>query len=160
MKILKYTFLISAIVFVVLQITYYPQMPDNVAIHFNAKGEVNGWMQKNMNLGISCFIIIMITSTIFVSPYLVRILSPDLINVPKKEYWLSANNKERLIRILSKYLYSIGLATNILMIFVFDQLYRFNIHTIDKVSIIAIVPFMIITFGILIHLFIRLNKCA
>jgi uncharacterized membrane protein len=135
-------------------------MPDNVAIHFNAKGEVNGWMQKNTNLVISCLIIIIITSTFLGVPSLIRSLSPDLINIPKKEYWLGESNKERLIEILSKYLYSIGLATNLFMIFVFDQLYRFNIHAIDKVSIITIVPFMIVVFGIVIHLFIRLNKCA
>ena len=160
MTILKYTFLVSAIVFILLQIIYYPQMPDNVAIHFNAKGEVNGWMQKNTNLVISCLIIIIITSTFLGVPSLIRSLSPDLINIPKKEYWLGESNKERLIEILSKYLYSIGLATNLFMIFVFDQLYRFNIHAIDKVSIITIVPFMIVVFGIVIHLFIRLNKCA
>jgi uncharacterized membrane protein len=160
MSILKYTFLFSAIVFIVLQITYYPQMPENVAIHFNSKGEVNGWMQKNTNLVISCLIIIIITSTIYGAPYLVRNLSPSFINLPNKEYWLSANNKERLIKILSKYLYSIGLVTNIFMIFIFDQIYRFNIHTIDDVSIIAIVPFMIILLGTMIPLFIRLNKCA
>jgi uncharacterized membrane protein len=160
MKILKYTFLVSAIIFIVLQITYYPQMPDNVAIHFNSKGEVNGWMQKDTNLCISCLLIIIITSTIYGTPYLVKNLSPSLVSIPNKEYWLSANNKERLIKILSKYLYFIGLAMNIFMIYVFDLLYRFNVHAIDKVSIIAIVPLMIIILGSTIPLFIRLNKCA
>jgi uncharacterized membrane protein len=158
MKILKYTFLISAIVFILLQITYYPQMPDNVAIHFNTKGEVNGWMQKNTNLVFSCIFIIFITSTIYGAPYLVRHMSPGLFSLPNKEYWLSADNKERLIMILSKYLYSIGLATNIFMIYIFDQIYRFNIHAIDNVSIITIVPFIIIILGALIPLIIQLHK--
>jgi uncharacterized membrane protein len=160
MKLLKYSFLVSAVIFIILQITYYPLMPDNVAIHFNAKGEVNGWMQKNTNLVVSCLIIVIITSTIYGSPYLVRNISPSLISLPNKDYWFSASNKERLIKILSKYLYSIGLATNLFLIFIFDQLYRFNVHTIDKVPIIVIVPFIIIISGMMIPLFIRLNKCA
>ena len=94
MKILKYIFLVSAVVFILLQITYYPQMPDNVAIHFNANGQVNGWMQKNVNLILSCLIIVIITSTFVGVPYLLRRISGDLISIPKKEYWLSANNKE------------------------------------------------------------------
>jgi uncharacterized membrane protein len=160
MKILKYIFLVSAVVFILLQITYYPQMPDNVAIHFNTNGQVNGWMQKNVNLILSCLIIVIITSTFVGVPYLLRRISGDLISIPKKEYWLSANNKERLIEILSKYLYFIGLATNLFMIYLFHQLYRFNIHAIDNVSIIVGVPFLIIALGFTIHLLLRLNKCA
>jgi uncharacterized membrane protein len=64
-----------------------------------------------------------------------------------------------LIEIILKYLYTIGLAMNLLMIFIFHQVYRFNIHAADSVSIIAVVPFLVITFGLIIHLFIRLNKC-
>jgi uncharacterized membrane protein len=160
MKILKNTFLFSTAAFILLQIIYYPQMPDNVAIHFNVNGEVNGWMPRDANLIISCLIVVIITLSFVGVPYILKSISGDLISIPKKEYWLSVNNKERLIKILSKYLYSIGLVTNIFLIFLFHQIYRFNIHDIDKVSIIAIVPFLIILFGITIHLFIRLNKCA
>jgi uncharacterized membrane protein len=160
MKILKYSFLASTIVFILLQITYYSQMPDIVAIHFNAQGQVNGLMPRNANFIVSCSIIVFITLSFIGVPYILKRISGDLISIPKKGYWLSADNKERLIKILSKYLYSIGLATNIFMIFLFHQLYKFNIHAIDKVSIIATLPFMIIISGITIHLFTRLNKCA
>jgi uncharacterized membrane protein len=61
MKILKYTFIVSAVLFILLQLIYYPQMPDNVAIHFNANGEVNGWMPRNANLIMSCIIVLIIT---------------------------------------------------------------------------------------------------
>jgi uncharacterized membrane protein len=159
MKILKYTLIFSAIVFILLQIIYYFQMPENVASHFNANGEVNGWMQKDMNLILSCLIIIFTTSIFVGIPYLIKNTSGNLINVPKKEYWLNTNNKERLIEILSSYLYLIGLAMNLFLIFIFHQVYRFNIHAVNSVSIIAIVPFLVIAFGIIIHLFIRLNKC-
>ena len=160
MKTVKYAFIASAVVFVLLQITYYPQLPDNVAIHFNTKGEVNGWMQKNVNLLISSLIIVITSSVIMGLPYLLRNTSGDLISIPQKEYWLSMNNKERLIRIVSTYLYAIGLATNLFMIFVFHQLYRFNIHAIDRVSIVLGVPFVIVILGMAIHLLIRLKKCV
>ena len=160
MKILKYTFLVSAVVFILLQIIYYPQMPNNVAIHFNTQGQVNGWMPRNANLFMSCILVVIITLSFVGVPYILKSMSGDLISIPKKEYWLSANNKERLIKILSKYLYSIGLTTNLFMTFLFHQLYRFNIHAIDTVSIIAILPFLIIIFGFTIHLLTRLNKCA
>jgi uncharacterized membrane protein len=160
MRILRYLFLASAVVFILLQIIYYPQMPNTVAIHFNSNGQVNGWMSRDLNFIMSCVIIIIITLSFVGVPYIAKSVSDDLINVPHKEYWLSANNKERLIEIISTYLYSIGLVTNIFMIFLFHQLYKYNIHAINEVSIIALVPFLIIILGFTIHLIIRLNKCT
>ena len=159
MKILKYTLVFSALVFILLQVVYYFQMPEKVAIHFNLEGEVNGWMQKDTNLILSCIIIVFTTAIFLGIPYLIKNMSGNLINVPKKEYWLNPNNKERLIEIVLKYLFAIGLTMNLFMIYTFHQIYRFNINAINSISLIAIVPFLIITFGIIIHLFIRLNKC-
>ena len=160
MKILKYTFLLSAVVFILLQINYYPQMPDKVAVHFNVHGQVNGWMPKNTNLISGCIIIAIITLSISGIPYLIKNMLDNLISLPNKEYWFNGDNKERLIEILSKDLYSIGLAINFFMIFIFHQLYRFNMHEINSVSIIGLVPLLIIIFGFTIHLLIRLNKAA
>lgn len=160
MRTLKDAFLISAAVFLLLQITYYSQMPDNVAIHFNSNGEVNGRMPKKANLILSCLIIVIVTSAFIVIPHILKTASPNLINVPKKDYWLSPQNKDRLINIVTGHIYFIGLATNLFMIYLFHQLYRFNIHAIDNVSMIMIIPYLFCIFGSIIHLLVRLNKCA
>lgn len=159
MKTLKYLFLASAAIFLLLQFVYYPQMADNVAIHFNAQGEVNGWMPKNLNLMLSCLIIFIITLSFGGIPYILKNISPEMINVPKKEYWLNGNNKDRLITILSSHMYFIGLATNLFLIVLFHQLYEINIRVVDKISIVIIAPFAICLIGSIVHLFIRLNKC-
>jgi uncharacterized membrane protein len=134
-------------------------MPESVGVHFNLEGEVNGWMQKDQNLIFSCLIIVFTTAIFLGIPYLIKNTSGNILSIPKKEYWLNSDNKERLLKILLPYLYTMGLAMNLLMIYIFHQVYRFNIHAIDSVSIIALVPFLIITFGLTIHLYIRLNKC-
>ncbi len=156
---IKIAFLVSAVVFILLQLIYYSQMPENVAIHFNANGEANGWMPKRANLISSFFIIGIITSAFIGISYILNIIPKSLINVPKKDYWLSSQNKDLLINILKGNLYFIGFATNLLMIIMFHQIYRFNLHTIDKVSIIVIVPYLICVVGSTIYLFVRLNKC-
>jgi len=160
MRILKYSFLLSAAIFILLQIFYYPQMPDTVAIHFNPNGEVNGWMPKSLNLMLSCLIIFIINLSFGGAPYILRNISPDMISVPKKEYWLSGNNKNKLISILSSHMYFIGLATNLFMIVIFHQLFEFNIRVVDKVSIIIIIPYGVFLLGSIVHLFVRLNKCT
>ena len=160
MRLLKYTFLMSAAIFIFLQLLYYSQLPDNIAIHFNAQGEVDGWMPKSLNLMLSCLIIFIVTLSFGGIPYILKTISPDMINVPKKEYWLSGNNKDKLISILSSHMYFIGLVTNLFMIVIFHQLYEFNIRTIDKVSVVIMIPYGIILFGSIVHLFVRLNKCS
>ena len=160
MRLLKYTFLISAAIFILLQLLYYSQLPDNIAIHFNAQGEVDGWMPKSLNLMLSCLIIFIITLSFGGVPYILRNISPDMINVPKKEYWLSGNNKDKLISILSSHMYFIGLVTNLFMIVIFHQLYEFNIRTIDKVSVVIMIPYGVFLLGSIVHLFVRLNKCS
>jgi uncharacterized membrane protein len=88
MRILKYSFLVSAAMFILLQFITYPQMPDTVAIHFNEHGEVNSWMPKSLNLMLSCLIIFIITLSFGGVPYILRNISPDMIHVPKKELGL------------------------------------------------------------------------
>ena len=134
-------------------------MPDKVASHFNLEGEADGWMEKDLNLILSCLVIVFTTSIFLGIPYLIKHTSGKLLSIPKKEYWLNPNNKERLIEIILKYLYAIGLAMNLLLIYTFYQIYRFNIHVSNSVSIIATVPFLIITLGLTVHMYIRLNKC-
>ena len=158
MRILKYSFLLSAAIFILLQLIYYPQMPDNIAIHFNVRGEVNGWMPKSLNLMLSCLIIFIITLSFSGIPYILKNISPDMINVPKKEYWLSGNNKDKLISILSSHLYFIGLVTNLFLIVIFHQLYEFNIRAVDKVSVVIMIPYGVFLLGSIVHLFVRLNK--
>jgi uncharacterized membrane protein len=160
MRILKNVFLISTVVFLLLQFIYYPHMPENVAIHFNANGDVNGWMPKAANLIFSCFISVIVTVAFIGVPYILKNTPPNLINVPKKEYWLSLQNIDRLINILTGYMYFIGFATNLFMIYLFYQLYRFNIHAIDNVSMIVIIPYLFCLLGSIIHLLVRLNKCT
>jgi uncharacterized membrane protein len=160
MRLLKYTFLISAAIFILLQLLYYSQLPDNIAIHFNAVGEVDGWMPKSLNLMLSCLIIFIVTLSFGGIPYILKNISPDMINVPKKEYWLNGNNKDRLVTILSSHLYFIGLTTNLFLVVLFHQLYEFNIRAIDKVSVVIMIPYGVFLLGLMVHLFIRLNKCT
>ena len=158
MKTLKYLFLASAAIFLLLQFVYYPQMPDNIAIHFNVRGEVNGWMPKSLNLMLSCLIIFIINLSFGGVPYILRNILPEMINVPKKEYWLNGNNKDRLILILSSHLYFIGLVTNLFLIVIFHQLYEFNIRVVHEVSVVIMIPYGVFLLGSIVHLFVRLNK--
>jgi hypothetical protein len=117
-------------------------------------------MPKNTNFIQSCMLIFIITLSFVGVPYIVNNIPDDLLSIPNKDYWLSTDNQERLIKIISKYMYSIGLAINIFMIFIFHQIYRFNIHAVNNVSLIGIVPLLIIILGFTIHLLVHLNKCV
>lgn len=158
MRTLRIVLFISASIFLLLQLIYYSKMPDNVAVHFNTGGEVNLWLPKNIYLVLSYLIMIVINLIFVRVSYYLRTISPHLINIPQKDYWLSQKNKDQLINILSGYTYFIGLITNLFMIYLFHQIYRFNIHSIDKVSIIGVIPYLLCILGSTIYLLVRLNK--
>jgi uncharacterized membrane protein len=158
MRILKYTLLTSAVIFISLQFVHYPQMPENVAIHFNMHGEINGWLPKNANLILSCFIFILVNSVFAGVPHLLKTTPSGLINVPNKDYWLDPRNKDRMINILSGHMYFIGIVTNLFLGFLKYQIFRFNIKAIDDLPMISVIPFLMIYLGTIINLFVRLNK--
>lgn len=76
---------------------YYPRLPDVVASHFNAAGDVNGWMPKSAFAAIAVGLLAMIVTV----PLLVRgsvLRIPDSqINLPNKQYWLAPERREETL---------------------------------------------------------------
>jgi uncharacterized membrane protein len=159
MKTLKIIFLFSAFIFLILQIAYYEYLPDTIATHFTANGVPNGWMPKTASLIISFIAEAIILFVFLIVEYLLKIVPPEMINVPHKDYWLTPENKGTLLRIITSHIYVIGIATNLFFVFLFYEMYRFNVHTNDGISMIAIVPFIIIIVGTGINMILRLMRC-
>jgi len=81
--------LVAAAVFVSTHLMWMQSLPERVATHFNAVGQVNGWMSRSTHstfmllfgLGLPCFIMVLM--------WVMRFLPPNLMNVPKAAYWRS-----------------------------------------------------------------------
>jgi uncharacterized membrane protein len=83
-----------------VQIAYfYPQLPAQVASHFNFRGEADGWMPKENFLIFHAILLVFILGTTSLIPALFNNLPDSLINIPNKSYWFAP---ERRAESLSK----------------------------------------------------------
>ncbi len=73
---------------------YMPLLPDRVATHIDASGQVNQWADKASFLnGTRMFLLITPLAVLALGTFCVMIICtfpPYLINTPRKDYWLSS----------------------------------------------------------------------
>ena len=105
---------------------YYPKLPDEVASHFGAGGEPDGWMSK------TSFITFYLVFTGFMALMFLGMsfgmskIPVSLFNLPNKDYWLSAERKQETFDFMFWYFLWFGSATLLLLL---DILYQsFQVH--------------------------------
>jgi hypothetical protein len=69
-------------------------LPPLVASHFGIGGAVDGFMSRGAYLGFMLIGVVAIPLLIVVPQRLVRTISPRLINVPNRDYWLAPERIE------------------------------------------------------------------
>ncbi|MGD2116295.1 MAG: DUF1648 domain-containing protein [Acidobacteriota bacterium] len=104
--------LVAVLVVIAFQVAYYaPRLPDTVASHFGAGGQPDGWSSKT-ELFVVYGVVILVTVTPFLLlPWLLPKIPDDLINMPKKDYWLAPERREETFRIITVYLLWMGIGT-------------------------------------------------
>ncbi len=108
--------------------SYYSQLPDVVASHFNGRGVANGWQTKpaffTVFVGVS-FLTAMIG---FVIPRIISAMPPQLINLPNKRYWLAPDRIVETQSFLNNYFAWFSCAVFTVIILTFDYAIQSNLH--------------------------------
>ncbi len=86
------------------QFYYYGQLPDKLAVHFDALGRADAWASKQeyflsnvtVLLGMAALFQIMISN--------LHKISPQFLNLPHKKFWLSEKRKEATMAYVLRYL--------------------------------------------------------
>lgn len=119
--------LLLAVLAAVQMVHYHPLLPDNIAVHFGAGGEPNGWSNKTEFVltygGTEAFIMIVGVALAFV---LGRIPA-SLINIPHREYWLSPERKDETLVFLVDQLLWIEVATLAFLIAIAQLVFKENL---------------------------------
>ncbi len=115
---MRTAFIISFVVNLILTVVALVSCPSNVAIHFGAGGEPNGWAPAYVNALIMSGIDVLIFASFFFTPHLIRITPPRWINLPNKQYWLKEENRGKMESMLTSHLYQFGTLTFIFMLIV------------------------------------------
>jgi len=101
-------FIISFIANLVLTVVVMFMAPTNMAVHFGAGGEPNGWSTPGMNALVMTGVEVMLFAIFFFVSRLLRITPDRWISLPNKDYWLKDENRGRMEAILSDELHKYG----------------------------------------------------
>ena len=115
---MRIVFIISFVINVILAVVALVLCPGNVASHFGAGGDPNGWAPAYVNALIMTGVNLLIFVSFFFTPHLIRITPSRWINLPNKEYWLREENKKRMESMLTAHMYPFGTLTFVFMFLV------------------------------------------
>jgi uncharacterized membrane protein len=105
----------------------HDRLPERVATHFNAAGVANGWMSRDgqtaAHIGIVLFIAAMFEGIAWLSPRLPN----DLINLPRRDYWLTPERRAGTLAWLAGMMRLLGCVLMVFFFALFHQVYRANL---------------------------------
>src|SRR5215471_2062897 len=78
----------------------YPQLPVRMASHFDPYGRPNGSLPKETFFLVMAFAVVMTGAIGFLLPIAVAAAPAELINLPRKDYWLGPERREETLRFL------------------------------------------------------------
>ncbi len=81
-------------VFLAQIVYYYPNLPETVASHFNGLGEPDGWMSRQNCVIFEGVLLLIIIFEFTLLPLVIEKMPNSLLNLPNKNYWLSAERRE------------------------------------------------------------------
>ena len=108
--------------------SFYSQLPDVVASHFNGRGVPNGWQSKPAFFMVFVGVAVLAAVVGFGIPRIIAAVPPQLINLPNKRYWLAPEHLAETMETLNAYFARFGCAVFLIMIFTFDYAIQSNLH--------------------------------
>lgn len=108
--------------------SYYAQLPDVVASHFNGRGVPNGWQSKPAFFALFVAMNVLAAVIGFAIPRLISAVPPQLINLPNKRYWLAPEHVAETMNFLRAYFAWFGCAVFLVMVLTFDYAIQSNLH--------------------------------
>ena len=79
--------------FVCLLAVTSPDLPSRVASHFDGTGQPNGWMSRSSYLIFTAAFGMGLPAVVVLGFLVLRRLPSDLINIPRRDYWLAPERR-------------------------------------------------------------------
>lgn len=104
----------------------YPTLPATVASHFNAAGVPDGFAPKGGFLGLYAGLVLFMGISLSAVARRIKSTPNEDLRLPRKDYWLAPERRERTLEKVGAYLFVFGAATNALLLDVFAQVIAVN----------------------------------
>jgi uncharacterized membrane protein len=142
--------------------SYYSQLPDVVASHFNGRGVPNGWQTKLAFFAAFVGVSVLATVIGFGIPRIIAALPPQLINLPNKAYWLAPDHLAATMEFLRDFFAWFGCAVFAVIIVTFDYAIQSNLHPDNRPDIsrmwYVLAGFLVFVVVSIARMFIRFGR--
>jgi hypothetical protein len=140
---------------------YYPQLPETLAVHFNWRGDPNGWSSRETFFFIEIGLLTLLTLVAIFAP--IWSFRPGMrFHLPNKEFWFAAERKAETIAWIESSYRKIFLSSMVLMLLVCEHVLRANLGApvqIDSGLLrLALAVYFFLVFLLLVSLFRRFRK--
>lgn len=127
-RLAKFLFVVLALYAAIHFSSYYSQLPDVVASHFDARGMANGWQTKAAFFLVFLSVSVLAAVVGFGIPRIIAAVPAQMINLPNKRYWLAPEHLAETMEFLNTYFAWFGCAIFLIMILTFDYAIQSNLH--------------------------------
>jgi uncharacterized membrane protein len=103
-------FMLTFVANVVVTLISLAVLPARVAIHYGADGMANGWASNHVNALLMTGTHVVLFCSLYFSHRLVLMFPSKWVNLPNKEYWLSAENKLQASARIQGFMWRFGIA--------------------------------------------------
>jgi hypothetical protein len=138
------------------------QMPDVVATHFDGAGHPNGAMSRSGTIGFQLMMLAITAAAFLGLPVLLGRLSPKLINIPNRDYWLSPERRAASMSALQNWTAGMGCGVVLLLMAVTGLLHHANRVSPPQLSSPALLAclgaFLIHVIGTMVALYRRFPR--
>lgn len=134
----------------------YPKLPDRMASHFDFFGRPNGWMPKEAFF-LVMGVVIVVTGVIgFVIPAALAAAPTELINLPRKDYWLAPERRDETFRFLSTWMEWFACGVLFILLYAASQAINANLPDHGPFGaqgmLYVLLVFTLLTMGGAVHL--------
>lgn len=127
-----------------LQYAYYaPRLPEVLASHFAGNGAVNGWQSKAAFFSMELAIVVLAAVVGFGVPRMIAAMPISLINLPNKEFWMSAERRDGTMSYIGMWSAWFGCALLAFLLFVMELAFRANLRTPPQFDNTAFIPALV-----------------
>lgn len=139
--------LVLAVFFLGQLAYFYPQLPEQVASHFNHLGEPDGWTSKINFMIFEVVLLGFILGLFALISFSFEKMPFSLMNLPNKDYWLAPERRSETFRILKDNLAVMQIALLAMFISINQMAFRANIEqtNLSNASWLVIGAFVLFT---------------
>ena len=157
-RLVIFLLLVLSVIGLIQNIAYWFHLPEQVATHFNSRGNPNDWMSRNAAVVLMTLLQIILPIGTTAIGSISMLLPPSLINVPHRDFWLHPDRIDHTRAYTVNALGWISIATSLLLMSINHLSFVANTSSQPlntSLSFIALVAYLTVVFSIVIGLWVH-----